>query len=179
MGTKTLMTVEEFAQMNTLDIENYELVAGQLIPLPSGTPRHNKIRGRLLVRLLMYFHQNAIGEAFGELDCRTINKTVRRPDVSIYLNERLHQLDLDKIPAPLAPDIAVEVVSPSESAIDVLRKIREYLLAGCQEVWLLDHANAEVMVHTSGGIRVLQGDDFLDSPLLPDFSVSIGDLINV
>ena len=70
-------------------------------------------------------------------------------------------------------------MSPSESAIDVLRKIREYLLAGCQEVWLLDHANAEVMVHTSGGIRVLQVTDVLDSPLLPDFSVSIGELINV
>ena len=47
MSTKTLTTVEQFAQMRTGDTEDYELVDGELIPLSSGTPRHNLIRDLL------------------------------------------------------------------------------------------------------------------------------------
>ena len=47
MATKALMTVEQFARMNTADNEAYELVDGELIPLPSPTPLHGNIRDRL------------------------------------------------------------------------------------------------------------------------------------
>jgi Uma2 family endonuclease len=177
MSTKALMTVEQFAQMNTADTENYELVEGELIPLSSGTPRHNKIRDFVVVLLWNYFKGNPIGEAFGEIDCRITDDTVRKPDVSVFLGERLKQIDLDRIPAPFAPDIAVEVLSPSESAVEVRRKVRDYLRAGGKEVWLLDHANDEVLVHTNTGIRVLQGTDVLESPLLPGFSAAVADLV--
>jgi Uma2 family endonuclease len=177
MSTKALMTVEQFVQMQTADTEDYELVAGELIPLSSGTPRHNKIRDFIGHLLWIYFKGNPIGEAFGENDCRTTGDTVRRPDVSVFLGERLKQIDPDKIPAPFAPDIAVEVLSPSEGAVDLRRRVREYLRAGGKEVWLLDHKNGEVLVHTRTGIRVLQGTDVLESPLLPGFSAAVTDLV--
>ena len=177
MATKAPMTVEQFAQMNTADTEDYELVEGELIPLSSGTPRHNTIRDLVVILLWSYFKGNPIGRAFGENDCRTTDDTVRRPDVSVFLGERLKQLDMDKIPAPFAPDIAVEVLSPTERAINVRRRVREYLRAGSKEVWLLDHANGEVLVHTDTCIRVLQGSDVLESPLLPGFSTAVADLV--
>ena len=83
----------------------------------------------------------------------------------------------EKIPVPFAPDIAVEVLSASEIAVDVRRKVLDCLRAGSQEVWLLDHANGEILVHTSHGIRVLQAADVLESPLLPGFSVPVTDLV--
>jgi len=89
--------------------------------------------------------------------------TVRQPDIAIFLGEHVRQIDLDKIPVPFAPDIAVEVLPPSEKAIDVRRKVLDYLRGGSQEVWLLDHANAEILVHTNDGIRVLQEKDVLES----------------
>ena len=178
MSTKTLMTVEQFAEMETEDTENYELVEGELIPLSSPTPRHSKIRRRVERLVEIYFERNPIGEAYDEVDCRLTGNTVRRPDLSIFLNgERLQQLDRDKIPVPFAPDIAVEVLSPSERAMDVRRKVRDYLRAGSKEVWLLDHANGEVLVHSSVGIRVLQGLDVLESPLLPGFGTTVADLL--
>lgn len=177
MGAKTLMTVEQFASLKTADTEDYELVDGELIPLSSGTPRHNKIRD-LMVRLLgNYFEAHPIGEAFAENDCRLTGQIVRRPDVSIFLGDRARQIDLDVIPAPIAPDIALEILSPSEGAMDVRRKVRDYLASGTREVWLLDHANGELMVHTPTGIRVLQGTDPLVSPLLPEFSVTVARLV--
>ena len=86
-------------------------------------------------------------------------------------------MDRYKIPVPFAPDIAVEVLSPSERAIDVRRRVRDYLRAGSKEVWLLDHAIGEELVHTPTRIRMLQGTDILESGLLPGFSVAVAGLV--
>jgi Uma2 family endonuclease len=59
----------------------------------------------------------------------------------------------------------------------VRRKVRDYLGAGSREVWLLDHANTEVLVHAVAAIRVLQGTDVLESPLLPGFDVAVAGLL--
>ena len=177
MSTKTMMTVEQFAQMDTADTEDYELVEGELIPLSSGTPLHAIIRGRVERLVENYFERNPIGKAIGEIDCRLANDTVRRPDVSIFLGYSVKQIDLNKIPVSFAPEIAVEVLSPSEHAVDLRRKVRDYLRAGSKEVWLLDHENGEVLVHTATGIRMLQGTDILESGLLPGFSVAVAALL--
>ena len=174
MSTTAMMTVEQFAQMDTADAEAYELVEGELIPLPSGIFIHSEIRDLIVILMWNYFRGNPIGKAVGETDCQLGDDTVRKPDVSIFLSkERLQQIDRYKGPVPFAPDIAVEVLSPSESAMDVRRKVHDYLRAGSKEVWLLDHENGEVLVHTSTGIRMLQGTDILESALLPGFSVAV------
>lgn len=177
MGSKTVMTVEQFAQMQTGDTEACELVEGELIPLSSGTFRHDRIRDFLVFLLWSYFKANPIGAAVAEHDCRTGTDTVRRPDLSIFLSERLRQIDPDQVPVPFAPDIAVEILSPLESAVTVRRKVRDYLGAGSSEVWLLDHANLEMQVHTNAGIRVLGEPAILESPLLPGFSARVTALI--
>ena len=177
MATAALMTADEFAQMSTAEAEDYELVEGELIALPSGNPLHAEIRGRTERLIRNYFERNPIGRVLGEIDCRIADDTVRRPDVSVFLGDRLKQIDPNKVPVPFAPDIAVEVLSPSESAVDVHRKVLNYLAAGSQEVWLLDHANAELFIRTSSGIRLLSAGDALESPLLPGFSAAVADLL--
>ncbi len=178
MSAKTLMTVTEFARMQTPDTEDFELVEGELIPLSSGTPKHSIIRDFVGDLLRSYLRNKRIGRAIGEVDCLISSDTVRRPDVSVFLGHRLKQIDLNTIPVPFAPDIAVEVLSSSESAVDVHRKVREYLGAGSKEVWILDHVNGELFVHTPNGIRLLTAEDALESPLLPGFIVPVGDFFN-
>jgi Uma2 family endonuclease len=177
MGTKTLINAEEFAQMNVPGTEDYELVEGELIALPSATPMHAKVRRRLERLIEDYFERSPIGEPFGEIDCRVADDTVRRPDLSIFLGDRRKRIDLNKIPVPYAPDIAVEVLSPSETAIDLHRKVRDYLRAGSKEVWILDQVNGELFVHTTSGIRMLAGSDVLESKLLPGFAVKASELL--
>ena len=178
MSTKTLMTVEDFAQMNTPETEDYELVEGELVPLASGNPIHAFIRGRFEHRLWNYFEHSPIGVVLAEVDCRINDELVRRPDLSIFLVDRLNGLDRRKIPLPFPPDIAVAVLSPSENVIEVHRKALEYLKGGSQEVWQLDHENGEVFVQTDSGIRLLRGAEaVLETPLLPGFSVSVTTLL--
>ncbi len=175
MSAKTLITVEQFGNMHFCDTEDYELVGGELIPLSRGTYRHNKIRDLIGHLLWTYFQRNPIGESVGENDCRVSETKVRRPDLSIFLQERLRQIDLDTIPSPFAPDIAIEVLSPSEGVMETRGKVREYLGAGSSEVWLFDYSNGEVQVHTQQGIRVLQQGDLLETPVLPGFTVAVAD----
>ncbi len=85
-------------------------------------------------------------------------------------------MDPDKIPVPFAPDIAVEVLSASEGAIETNRKVRDYLGVGCHEVWVIDHVDCEFFVHSKSGIRLLLATDVLDSPLLPGFNVPVADV---
>jgi len=163
--------------MNTPEMEDYELVEGELVALPSATPMHAKVRHNVEVLVRSYFERNQPGVVLGEIDCRIADDTVRRPDASIFLRGRSQQIDLNIIPVPFAPDIAVEVLSPSEGAIDVHRKVLDYMAAGSREVWILDHVNGEVFVHTAGGIRLLLGNDVLESPLLTCFAAPVRDLL--
>ncbi len=176
MSTKTLMTVEQFAAMITADTENYELVEGELVPLSSGTPYHNAIRDNVYEFLRAYLKERGTGKAIIELDSRVSAETVRRPDVSVFLGDRASRLNRYEIPVPFAPDIAVEVLSSSERAIDVHRKVKEYRLAGASEVWLLDESNQEVFVHSADGIRRFEESEAIETPLLPGFSANIAEL---
>lgn len=92
MATKTLMTVEEFAQMDTAENEDYE---------SSPILLHGMIRGRAERLIGIYFEANPIGGTVSETDCRVSYDTVRRPGLSIFLGERWQQLGLKTIPLPL------------------------------------------------------------------------------
>ena len=177
MVATALMTAEEFAQMNTAENENYELVDGELIPLSSANLTHSVVKDRTARLAWGYFDENPIGGAASEIDCRINSNTVRRPDLCIFIGDDWWSLDAKRVPLPFAPTIAVEVLSPSEHALDITRKVRDYLGAGSKEVWLIDQENGEVQVRTKAGIRLLQAGDVLDSPLLPGFAVNVTDLL--
>ena len=173
------MTIEQYSAMNAglADREDYELVAGELIPLASGTPIHAEVRDTTSFFVRLYFRERPIGKVFAEIDCQLGPNTVRRADLSIFLGERATSIDMTKVPVPFAPDIVVEVLSPSEAAVDVHRKIHDYFNAGCQELWLMDALNGDIFVHASGGVRLLQRQHSLESALLPGFSVSVAELL--
>ena len=177
MSTTALMTVEQYAQTMAAETENYELVDGELIPMPGATLQHNIIRDHLVVLLWIYFKSGVSGIAVSEAACRIAIDTIRIPDLAVFLGEdRLRRLDRRKFPVPYAPDIAIEVLSPSEKAMDVRRKVRDYLGAGSTEVWILDDANAEVIVHTISGMRLFRSEEILESSLLPGFGIAVADL---
>lgn len=179
MGTKTLLTVEQFAQMATAETEDYELVEGELISLSSPTPLHAEICSRLERIVRDYFERASKGRVFRDVDCQLTHETVRRPDLAIFLAPRVQLIDLRQVPIPFAPDIAVEVLSPSESAIEVNRKVVDYLAVGAQEVWVIDHANREQFIHSEAGIRRFRGSDTVESPVLPELTFSIAKLLQL
>ena len=108
--------------------------------------------------------------------------TVRAPDLAFVSHASIQRWQqLDTAYFPVAPDLAVEVVSPNDRWVDLERKVHEYLAAEGLAVWVLNPAEQTVHVFQAGGLsRVLsRGDTLTGDPVLPGFSVPLADLFGV
>jgi len=78
-----------------------------------------------------------------------------------------------------APDLAVEIVSPGDTAAEVLEKVREYLDAGARLVWTTERRTRTITVYRPDGSAQLlgEGDILTGEDILPGFQVRVGDLL--
>ena len=103
--------------------------------------------------------------------------TVRAPDVGFVRADRLAGIE----PAgffPGAPDVAVEVLSPSDRASEVNAKVRDWLDAGSRMVWVVDPENQTVAVYSSPSGAVILGasETLLGGEVLPGFTLPLGEI---
>lgn len=106
----------------------------------------------------------------------------RRPDVAFVSAARwpLERQLPWKSDWPIAPDLAVEIVSPGNSMNDLMRKRREYFQHGVNEVWVVLPEERQVHCYTDvKTVRILDADDVLTTPLLPEWSLKISDWLPV
>ncbi len=158
------------------DGRKYELVNGRLVEVPTGT-RHGEISVELTIRIYPFAKPWAVVYD-SSTGFRTARGNIRSPDVSVMRKERLPD---GKSPVGFAdgtPDLAIEVISPSERTSDILEKIAEYFESGTQEVWLLFPERQQVHRYTANlEVEVLNENDILKGePILPGFEVRVGDL---
>jgi Uma2 family endonuclease len=106
------------------------------------------------------------------------NGNVRSPDASIRRRERLPEGVSPDTFVGDAPDLAVEVVSPSERDTELLQKMAEYFESGAREVWLLFPDRQQVYRYAAPlEMQILNAEDTLTGgELLPDFRVRVGEL---
>jgi Uma2 family endonuclease len=100
----------------------------------------------------------------------------RYPDLAFVRKDRLPaNLDTD---ADFAPDLAVEVVSGSDTFGDVDAKVQQYLASGVRLIWLVDPVLRTVTVHATDRRPQLctEADDLVGDPVLPDFRIPVGQL---
>ena len=175
MATKTLLTVGQFEQLPD-DGMRHELDEGELIAMPRPLGQHGQIQGEIYSILRNFVRPRLQGLVFVETGFRLSRDTVRAPDVSFIRAERACSLDLERR-FECAPDLAVEVISPSETAKEIAHKVRQYLQAGAA-VWVVYPDDRTVHVfETSKNARVLEADDLLENHiLLPGFSVRVSEL---
>ncbi len=155
----------------------YELVDGELIVAATGF-RHDVLVVRLASLLDRFVRERESGVVTGpDMGCRMNNGNVRCPDVSFISGERARQyVDEDRDSFfQGAPDLVVEILSPSDRLEGTKRKAIEYFESGCHICWIVDPQNRTVLVlESDGSERVLEGADTLDGgSVLPGFSVSI------
>ena len=156
---------------------DYEIVDGQREVKMAGA-RHGQIGARLTVELGIYLKQNPIGELYNGNTTFQIGANERMPDVSFVSAARIPEEGAPSGKWEIAPDLAVEVISPNDVWEKVNAKVREYFAAGVQQVWLVSQEGEEVMVYDSPTqIGVVTADEDLTSEtLLPGFKLRVGDL---
>jgi Uma2 family endonuclease len=174
------LTLEEFAQLPG-DGVRHEISQGELITMPPPKLLHSRIVRKIFKALEAVLEKSGFGEAVAEAGyvlCRE-PLTIREPDLSVLSAERIRSTGVDDY-AEGAPELAVEVVSPSDSAEDLEVKVEQYLQSGSRQVWIAYPKTKRIYVFRPGTqpmvldeTQTLEGGD-----LLPGFSMKVADLFS-
>ncbi len=179
MSTKTLLTSEDLWKI-VADGSRYELSKGELLPMTPVGMEHGGIVIRIGRLLSLYAEEKRLGLVGTAIGFRLTRNpdTVRAPDVAFVARERLPKEGVPKKFAEFPPDLAVEVLSPEDTASEVNRKVEEYLTAGVRLVWVADPATQTVTVYRSlQDVKVLTTDQELDGgEVLPGFRTKVAEL---
>ena len=174
-----LHTAQEFWQMaETLDDDKqYELVAGEITEMPPSSPENTIVAVRITAFLFNFVDSHDLGYVTGADGGYTLDeKNVRIPDVAFISKERAPEIPKH---FDIAPDLAIEVISPSQTAAKVRKKKLLYLESGVRMVWnfYVDERMVEVWRIGADGKPYMQpfgADDTLDGgDVLPGFTLAV------
>ena len=174
------MTVEEFLAYPAPE-KKAELVRGELrVTPPAGGP-HGVAGSNLVIPLAIHVRQRGLGRVFGDgvgYELIRLPRTVRVPDASFVRADRLPPEGVGPGLFRFAPDLAIEVLSPSETASELDEKVEDYLAAGTPLMWVVDPARRTVrVVAADASVRWLHEGDTLDGGgVIPDFACAVSDV---
>jgi Uma2 family endonuclease len=170
------LSAAEFERLPEPDAWRSELVRGRLVREPRPGARHGSLAARL-VHLLYGFveaggHGVVLADA-GVLLSRDPD-TVRGPDIAFFSPDRVPASGYET-PFWGAPDLAVEIASPSNRPAELQEKVADYIGAGVRRVWVVDPRTRSVTVHRpDGSARLLKVDDVLEGEdVLPGFALRL------
>lgn len=186
--TASLLTVEEFMRLYS-DEKPFEIVGGEIVPMTPQNTLSGMIAGELFIQLSAYVKPEGLGQVFIEVPfVMTLEPDwvtgSRVPDVMFVRAERIAQLEAHDPqwktkPLALVPDLVVEIISPTDRASDVSKKVARYLQDGVRVVWLIDPEIQSLMIHTLGSNQITQlggGDTLSGGEVIPGFEMVVGKL---
>ncbi len=177
---KKLFTAEELLRLPS-DGRRLELVKGELYEMPPAGGRHGNAGSNLHIALGVHVKVSRLGRMFTADTGFVISRgpdTVLAPDVSFVSYDTLPTGDVPAGFLELAPDLAIEVKSPSDSNREVREKTEPWLAAGTSAVWVVDPGDRTVTVHEQGQVpQVLTESESLSGgAVVPGFQVSVREL---
>jgi Uma2 family endonuclease len=174
------MTAEEFLAYPVHDAKA-ELVRGELrVTPPAGGP-HGVASVNLVVMLAVHVREHRLGRVFADAvgyELMRLPRTVRVPDASFVRSDQLPAQGIGPGLMKLAPDLAIEVLSPSETASELEEKLDDYLVAGTPLIWVVDPVRRTVMIVSADApVRWLREGDTLDGGnVVPGFRCAVADI---
>ena len=177
---QTSVTAEELYAMPD-DGFKYELVRGELVKMPPAGAIHGNLGSKVDFRLSGYVNETGLGFVFvADTGFRLAEDHVLAPDVAFVTESRIPAAGLPQGFFHGAPDLAVEVVSPTDRERRIAEKIEDYLDYGCKMVVLIRPATRRVEVHTPDGVlQVLEVGDVLDGgDVVPGWQLPIAEIFD-
>jgi Uma2 family endonuclease len=167
MTTKARLTAQDLWRLGEGDVRR-ELVDGEVIEMTPAGGVHGRVTSRICRRLEEHVVNHGGGEVLvGDvgfvLNLPNDPERVRAPDVAFVSTGRLPSGRLPDGFLSGPPDLAVEVLSPSDNPVDVQQKVRDYLEAGARLVWVVAlQATSVTVYHPDGAARLLREGELLD-----------------
>ena len=164
-----LLTVEDYRA--TPEGSRYQLVEGELLMAPAPNRFHQRIITNLVLLLGAHSRAAGIGDVYiAPFDVYLGENDVYQPDLIFVSKERLHILADDG--AHGAPELVIEVISPSNAQLDKKRKRGVYARTGVKELWLVDPILLQIHLYdfaknATKAVRIVDEDESFETPLLP------------
>jgi Uma2 family endonuclease len=174
MAATTLLTSDQFLALPE-EFDQHgnrikdELIGGEVVKMAQPSYLHDRVKNRISRVLIRYLDANPALplDALVETGARVSDSDTFVPDVSVV---KVGEQPLSSRIYRGSPELAIEVVSPMDTAKHLKRKIDAYLAGRAKAVWVVFPDACSVMVHTRHSVRDLKGDQSIDDPLLPGFS---------
>jgi Uma2 family endonuclease len=177
------ITADELFRMPDDGFHKYELVAGKLRTMTPAGSLHGVVGMRLAAAILVHVDQHRLGVVFAAdtgFKLASNPDTVRAPDIAFVSRARIPASGIPEAFWLGAPDLAVEVLSPTDVRSEVAEKIEEYIEAGVKQVWFVEPSERRLTIHRPGmRPQVLDEHDTLDGgDLLPGFQYPLSRLFS-
>ena len=175
---KVRFTVEDY--MSTPEGTRYELLDGDMIVAPSPSTRHQRILLELAIILNGFIKSRGLGSLWtSPFDVIFAGQEVAQPDILFVSNARAEIVTPDNVQG--APDLCVEIVSPSTERYDRGYKLALYGRHGVREYWIVEPGGetVDIYVHRDTGLfheATYIRDDYLISPLLEGLTISLDEV---
>ncbi len=175
-------TYEDYKNLPESETKRYELIEGELIMVPSPTFEHQDISANLEFALAKFVREHQLGKVLdAPLDVVLDDENVVQPDI-IFISKARSQI-IRKEAIHGAPDLVIEILSPSTGERDRTVKKKLYARAGVTEYWLVDpeHQTIEVLTLKETGferVALYHRDETLTSPVLPGLHIPLSDVFS-
>lgn len=178
--TASQITIEELERTGGPE-GLWELINGEFVEMPAAGGRHGRLGVKISSRLEVFVSDRELGYVYDAQTGFVLSEqppTIRVPDVAFVQTERLPDGFDDGGFLRVAPDLVVEIISPSDRMVNVLAKVVMWLEAGTSLLWQVNPIAQTVTVYTPDGEpKVHTVDDTLDGgELLPGFSLPVRDI---
>jgi len=178
------LTYDEFQTLPRDGSKRFELIEGEVFMTPSPNTTHQRAVRKLLRALDEFVEQRDLGEVFvGPYDVVFSKWTALEPDLLFIRKERLSIVTEANVQG--APDLVIEILSPSNKAYDRKTKMRAYAKAGVPEIWYFDPEDdsAEILNLGADGRYVatakLSGNAAIVSKALPGLSLTVDEIFAI
>ncbi len=181
MTTEThLMTAEDLLELPE-DHMRHELIEGELRTMPPAGHEHGSLGSELFLSLGNHVKANRLGKVYLAETGFTVSRepdTVLAPDVAFVSTERLNLIHRREGYFPGVPDLAVEVISPSDRYSEVEEKVKSWLQHGTRMVIVVDPRTETLKVYRSpSDVQILTREDTLEcGDVIPGWTLSLAEL---
>lgn len=180
MATTMVTSVDEIGALSR-DPYRYALIRGEIYRISPASARHGEITLEIAWRIKTFVNEHHLGTVYAAETGFLLGRdpdTLLAPDVAFVRADRLPEQTQQQGFLELAPDLVVEVDSPSDTSRYVSDKVLTYLDAGCRLVWVVEPERRTVAVWTPDRTaRVMMAEETLDGgQVLPGLTLAIAEI---
>jgi Uma2 family endonuclease len=176
MPVRTLMTAEQFDALPESESRKWELLDGELIEAPTATPERNLILGRLFFLLYSFVRPRKFGQLLLRIDLAVRPDSRLRADLALFSSQIWRYAEIDRAPMEQPPYIAIEIISPAETATVVNRKVQALLAWQVHEVWLIYPETRTVEVQVPASARIFNNNELIVSSRIPGWRIWVSEI---